>query len=111
MDDTPAKKPSRMTFRMVPDWLLRAVNANAIKVWCGLMIYNGLPEGCHPSVESLCYDLVMSKRTIRRAISDLVKVGAITVRHGYRKCNHYTLYFDGPEKFRRVDFGPTDKSQ
>lgn len=87
-------------FYRVPDWIIKLVNGNAIKAWCALTMYD-LPEGCYPSLETMCVKTKMNVRTLRRSIAELKKIGAVSIKkRGYRRSNVYMLHWENPEVAR-----------
>lgn len=98
-------------FAMTPAWILhrQGLSLNAKAVYGGLMLYvshdpkKANYRKCWPGYERLASDLGTSESTIKRAINELKKVGAVIVTKrntstgpNSTKTNEYRMVFDEP---------------
>lgn len=93
-----------MSFVMVPTWLIEAdILPSSLRVWLALGAYGtfspetGTYESIHPSVETVCQRAKVSEATFRRAMTELIGLGAarrierFDPRTGLQICNAYQL--------------------
>ena len=91
----------RQPFAIVPEWLLYSpVSANAIRLYAVLHRHAG-PHGAYPSNGRLCELMGVAENTVRRALDELSKIGAVEVRahfdeNGRQTSNDYILDPRGP---------------
>ena len=89
-------------FAAVPRWLVEHpdASANAVRAFALLTRWAGLPHGAIPALGTLAEFVGVSRDTMRRAIRDLEKLGAVTLepRHDERgqTSNRYVLRYHPP---------------
>lgn len=78
----PSKPLARQRFVIVPEWILDAdVSANAVRVWAVLRSYADNKTGeCWPSRATVAKRCGQSVDTVDRAVKELVRVRALSVR-------------------------------
>jgi biotin operon repressor len=88
-------------FAIVPEWLIGSVSANAIAVYCAIDRYADRDGYAFPSRKTLADRLDVSEPTVKRAVAELEKVGALVRfdrfrKDGSRTSNGYQLRRDPP---------------
>lgn len=89
-------------FAMVPEWLLYSgISGNAVKLFCILHRYDGLPGGAHPSRATLAKRMQVSVDTVDRTLKELIDAGAVATEGRFttendRDSNAYMLHFLRP---------------
>lgn len=64
-----------------PVWILTRVSTTAVVIYCHLARYASLPDGARPPLDRLADESGFSRSTVKRAIAELVKAGAVNVEH------------------------------
>lgn len=89
-------------FAIIPEWVLYApISPTAVRVFAILNRYANSNTGkCHPSRKSIAQKAHCGLSTVDRAIDDLTRIGAVTVRkrvsdNGDPTSNEYTLNMIG----------------
>ena len=101
-------------FAMIPMWVLQNTNPTASVVYCQLATYADNDTGvCWPSHRSLADNLKMSVSTVKRAISDLIDLGALEKLQrfnldGSPTSNEYRLIRAIPAHLRTEDSSQVD---
>lgn len=90
-------------FAIIPEWVLYAdISPAAVRVYGCLNRYANDSTGkCHPSRKAIAEKTRIGLSTVDRSIDELVKIGAIEVRHrkspnGDSTSNEYTLKMNRP---------------
>lgn len=89
------------TFAMIPTWLLKSgISANSIMLYGILWSYANRETGeCFPSRARLANDMDCSKDTVRRAMKELEKIGAVLIsQRDNGSTLQYTLIFSNPNE-------------
>lgn len=83
----------RTPFATIPEWVVQAeISSHAVRLWCALDRFAGLPHGAIPSRETLAREwLHTSTDTLDRAKAELIQIGALTVEERPGKPNEYIL--------------------
>jgi hypothetical protein len=96
-----------------PVWMLTRVSTTAVVIYCHLARYASLPDGARPPLDRLADESGFSRSTVKRAIAELSKAGAVTVEHRWAEDkqplpSRYHLRISHPADGGGVTDEPTD---
>jgi len=94
------KLSSENKFAIMPEWVIELdISHTAFRLYAVLARYaDNVTHQAFPSLDTLAERLSCSEKTVRRAIDDLVKAGAITKHNrGRYNSNLYTVMVSPPE--------------
>lgn len=93
--------PGTTHFAVIPEWVLHQSKPNAVMVYALLDRHSDKESECFPSLGRLAQQMDVSDQTVRRAVRDLEKIGAVERfererEDGGRTSNGYRLTRDPP---------------
>ena len=104
LDPRRRRKDGGLPFVMVPIALLPAVTPTAVVTYAAVSAHTSAAEGtAWPGQKVLAAELELSRRTVQRALDELVRAGFLTVESAWRP--------DGGRAenvYRIVPLGPVD---